>query len=103
MYRESLDANRSAIAVDERYFRTSPSDPLYKAAYYPHNIHFVMVSAQMGGDGEDRDRRGREARRVGAGRAGEAVPDHAAGQGGALHDARPVRRPGHDPRAPAAA
>src|SRR5262249_2832274 len=35
---------------DEKYFGTSPSDPLYKSAYYPHNIHFVMVSAQMGGD-----------------------------------------------------
>ena len=51
MYRESLAANLRAIEVDERYFKTSPSDPLYKAAYYPHNIHFVMVSAQMGGDG----------------------------------------------------
>jgi hypothetical protein len=29
----------------------SPSDPMYKSAYYPHNIHFVLVSAQMGGDG----------------------------------------------------
>ena len=51
MYRESLDANKLAMKVDERYFATSPSDPLYKVAYYPHNIHFVMVSAQMGGDG----------------------------------------------------
>jgi tetratricopeptide (TPR) repeat protein len=51
LYRDSLDANRRAIQVDEAYFKTSPSDPLYKAAYYPHNIHFVMVSAQMGGDG----------------------------------------------------
>ena len=51
MYRESLDINKRAMAVDERYFTTSPSDPLYKVAYYPHNIHFVMVSAQMGGDG----------------------------------------------------
>jgi tetratricopeptide (TPR) repeat protein len=50
MYRESLAANRQAIEVDERYFKTSPSDPLYKAAYYPHNIHFLMVSAQRGGD-----------------------------------------------------
>jgi tetratricopeptide (TPR) repeat protein len=50
MYRESLAANRRAIEVDESYFKTSPSDPLYKTAYYPHNIHFVMVSAQMGGD-----------------------------------------------------
>jgi tetratricopeptide (TPR) repeat protein len=50
-YRRSLDINKRAVAVDERYFQGSPSDPLYKSAYYPHNIHFVMVSAQMGGDG----------------------------------------------------
>jgi tetratricopeptide (TPR) repeat protein len=24
---------------------------MYRSAYYPHNIHFVLVSAQMGGDG----------------------------------------------------
>lgn len=51
MYRESLEANRRAMAVDEAYFATSPSDPMYRSAYYPHNIHFVLVSAQMGGDG----------------------------------------------------
>ena len=50
-YRRSLDINKRAVAVDEQYFQGSPSDPLYKSAYYPHNIHFVMVSAQMGGDG----------------------------------------------------
>jgi tetratricopeptide (TPR) repeat protein len=50
-YRRSLDTNKRAVAVDERYFAGSPSDPLYKSAYYPHNIHFVMVSSQMGGDG----------------------------------------------------
>lgn len=49
LYRESLEANRAAIAVDEAYFKRSPSDPLYRSAYYPHNIHFLMVSAQMGG------------------------------------------------------
>jgi tetratricopeptide (TPR) repeat protein len=52
MYREALATNKHAMAVDERYFQTSPSDPLYKSAYYPHNIHFLMVSAQMGGDGK---------------------------------------------------
>lgn len=51
LYRESLRTNQRAMAADERYFKTSPSDPLYKAGYYPHNIHFLMVSAQMGGDG----------------------------------------------------
>ena len=51
MYKESLQINKRAMAVDEQYFRTSPSDPMYRSAYYPHNIHFVLVSAQMGGDG----------------------------------------------------
>lgn len=51
LYKESLDINKRAMAVDEKYFGTSPSDPMYKSAYYPHNIHFVLVSAQMGGDG----------------------------------------------------
>jgi tetratricopeptide (TPR) repeat protein len=51
MYREALDTNRRAMAVDERYFATSPSDPLYRTGYYPHNIHFLMQSAQTGGDG----------------------------------------------------
>lgn len=52
LYKQSLEANKRAMAVDERYFETSPSDPMYKSAYYPHNIHFVLVSAQMGGDGK---------------------------------------------------
>jgi hypothetical protein len=44
-------ANKRAIEVDERYFRGSPSDPMYRYACHPHNIHFLMVSAQLGGDG----------------------------------------------------
>jgi tetratricopeptide (TPR) repeat protein len=52
MYKESLAANIDAVATDERYFGRSSSDPVYKSAYYPHNIHFVMVSALMGGDGK---------------------------------------------------
>lgn len=52
LFRESLEANKRAMAADEAYFRTSPSDPMYRSAYYPHNIHFALVSAQMGGDGE---------------------------------------------------
>ena len=52
LYRKSLETNKRAMVVDETYFKTSPSDPLYKSAYYPHNIHFVMVSAMMGGDRE---------------------------------------------------
>jgi tetratricopeptide (TPR) repeat protein len=50
-YKDALDSNVAAIAADEKYFRKNGSDPVYKGAYYPHNIHFVMVSALMGGDG----------------------------------------------------
>ena len=52
LYKEALESNLAAIAADERYFRRSGSDPVYRGAYYPHNIHFVMVSALMGGDGK---------------------------------------------------
>ncbi|MCC6069559.1 hypothetical protein ACFSQU_09845 [Massilia sp. GCM10020059] len=52
LYKEALKSNLDAIAADEKYFRQSGSDPVYRGAYYPHNIHFVMVSALMGGDGK---------------------------------------------------
>ena len=52
LYKDALQANIDAIAVDEKYFRGAASDAVYKGAYYPHNIHFAMVSALMGGDGK---------------------------------------------------
>ena len=52
MYRDALRSNVEAVAIDERYFSASPSDPVYRGAYYPHNIHFMLVSALMGGDGK---------------------------------------------------
>lgn len=52
LYRESLEANIAAVAADERYFARSESDPFYRNGYYPHNLHFLMASAQMGGDAD---------------------------------------------------
>lgn len=52
LYRESLATNVEAVAADERHFARTPPDPFYRAAYYPHNVHFLMASAQMGGDGK---------------------------------------------------
>ncbi|WP_229208213.1 lipopolysaccharide assembly protein LapB [Duganella sp. Root198D2] len=52
LYKDALQSNLDAIAIDERYFRAAASDAVYKGAYYPHNIHFAMVSALMGGDGK---------------------------------------------------
>ena len=50
-YRDSLEVNKAAVAADEAYLSRVDADGLYPGAYYPHNIHFVLVSAQMAGDG----------------------------------------------------
>jgi tetratricopeptide (TPR) repeat protein len=50
-FRDSIRANLEAVATDERYIRSADPSPLYRYGYYPHNVHFVMTSAAMGGDG----------------------------------------------------
>lgn len=49
-YLDSLDTNINAAAVDELYLSETTGSPLYRFGYYPHNIHFILVSAQMAGD-----------------------------------------------------
>jgi tetratricopeptide (TPR) repeat protein len=51
-WRESLDANVQAAAVDEGLLRQGGASLLYSEGYYAHNVHFVMASALMGGDGK---------------------------------------------------
>lgn len=50
-WRESLDANIRAAAADESLVSKGGASLLYSEGYYAHNVHFVMVSAMMGGDG----------------------------------------------------
>jgi tetratricopeptide (TPR) repeat protein len=50
-YRDALEANKQAVATDERYIGRIKGQSLYTAMYYPHNVHFLMASAQMSGDG----------------------------------------------------
>jgi tetratricopeptide (TPR) repeat protein len=50
-YKDSLAANIEAVKVDEDYLAFSKPGDVYPQIYYPHNVHFVLVSAQMGGDG----------------------------------------------------
>jgi tetratricopeptide (TPR) repeat protein len=50
-YRDSLATNRVAVKVDEAYIQRFRPGGVYPLAYYPHNVHFVMVSAQMSGEG----------------------------------------------------
>lgn len=49
-YLDSLDTNIKAVAVDEAYLAATTGSPLYRYGYYPHNVHFVLVSAQMADD-----------------------------------------------------
>lgn len=50
-YLDSLETNVKAVAVDEDYLAKTQGSDLYRYGYYPHNVHFVLVSAQMAGDG----------------------------------------------------
>src|SRR5262245_3938038 len=51
-YLDALADNKVAAAVDEKYLSdTNPPMGPYRLGYYPHNVHFVMASAQMAGDG----------------------------------------------------
>lgn len=51
-YLDSLETNIDAVAVDEAYLQRPEAitGGMYQFGYYPHNVHFVLVSAQMAGD-----------------------------------------------------
>ncbi|AMN40815.1 tetratricopeptide repeat protein [Rhodoplanes sp. Z2-YC6860] len=51
-YLDALADNKTAVQVDEKYL-TDTNAPMgvYRLGYYTHNVHFVMASAQMAGDG----------------------------------------------------
>jgi tetratricopeptide (TPR) repeat protein len=51
MWRESLEANVRAAAADEALLGRGGASLLYAEGYYAHNVHFVLASATMGGDG----------------------------------------------------
>ena len=51
-YLDALADNKVAVGVDEKYLAdTNAPMGVYRLGYYPHNVHFVMASAQMAGDG----------------------------------------------------
>jgi len=49
-YADSIKANIKAARADEEYLRVAGDDGLYRFGYYPHNVHFLLQSAQMSGD-----------------------------------------------------
>lgn len=47
---DSIRANIAAARADEDYIRSAGDNGLVRYGYYPHNIHFIVTSAQMAGD-----------------------------------------------------
>jgi tetratricopeptide (TPR) repeat protein len=44
--------NKDAVAADENYLKASEAPMgVYRLGYYPHNVHFILASASMSGDG----------------------------------------------------
>jgi hypothetical protein len=63
---DSIRANVAAARSDEAFIRESGDQSLFRYGYYPHNVHFIVVSAAQGarprhlGEGrvDSSDRRG---------------------------------------------
>jgi tetratricopeptide (TPR) repeat protein len=51
-WRESLEANIRAAEADEAQLGRGGASLLYSQGYFAHNVHFIMASALMGGDGD---------------------------------------------------
>ena len=49
-YADSIRANVAAARADEAFIRDTGDESLVRYGYYPHNIHFIVASAQMAGD-----------------------------------------------------
>lgn len=49
-YEDSIRVNVEAARADEAYLETAGDNGIYRYGYYPHNVHFIVTSAQMAGD-----------------------------------------------------
>lgn len=51
-YKDALAVNIDAAAADEAYLKEAGAPVgVYRLGYYPHNVHFVLATGQMSGDG----------------------------------------------------
>ncbi|MDT9600128.1 tetratricopeptide repeat protein [Sphingosinicella rhizophila] len=49
-YRDAIHVNVAAARADEAFIRATGDRGLVRYGYYPHNVHFIVSSAQMAGD-----------------------------------------------------
>ncbi|MBA2466810.1 MAG: tetratricopeptide repeat protein [Sphingomonas sp.] len=49
-WQDSIRANVAAARADEAWIKASGDQGLVRYGYYPHNVHFIVTSAQMAGE-----------------------------------------------------
>ncbi|HKY81027.1 MAG TPA: tetratricopeptide repeat protein [Sphingobium sp.] len=49
-WQDSLRVNIAAARADEEWIKSSGDRGMVRYGYYPHNVHFIVTSAQMAGD-----------------------------------------------------
>ncbi|HEY0595507.1 tetratricopeptide repeat protein, partial [Sphingopyxis sp.] len=49
-FADSVRVNVDAARADEAWLKASGDTGMYRYGYYPHNVHFIVASAQMAGD-----------------------------------------------------
>ena len=49
-WQDSIRSNLAAARADEAWIRVSGDRGLVRYGYYPHNVHFIVTSAQMAGE-----------------------------------------------------
>ena len=49
-WKDSIRVNIAGARADEAYIKASGDKGLVRYGYYPHNVHFIVTSAQMAGD-----------------------------------------------------
>jgi tetratricopeptide (TPR) repeat protein len=49
-WKDSMRVNVDAARADEAWIKASSDKGMVRYGYYPHNVHFIVTSAQMAGD-----------------------------------------------------
>jgi tetratricopeptide (TPR) repeat protein len=63
-YRPSIEANIAAARADEAFITATRDQGLVRYGYYPHNVHFIVASAQLAGDPETAIREAKRLRAI---------------------------------------
>ena len=98
-YVNSLEVNKTASTVDEAYISQTGAMGVYPVGYYSHNVHFVLVSAQLLGDTPTVLAQADKLDKWLSNEVAAASSHRAAGKGGAILRLGAICRAGQDPGA----